>query len=119
MISAAFLSGVKRIGNFRDFGGGGGESNDNADQAVFFLAMSCSFLCCSIISAKWRVISVNFENIASVEVIAAGAMDWPSIDCSKSSSSACSSSSSPPELDLRTADLSANASPLPIYVDLD
>jgi hypothetical protein len=50
--------------NLRDFAGGG-DSNESAARAVFSLAISCCFLCISIISANWRLISVIFENIAA------------------------------------------------------
>ncbi len=81
MISVAVLFSEKEVSSFRDFGEGG-ESNDSAELAVFFCDISCCFLCCSIILAKWRVISVDFEKIVSVEVIAASAvmLDSTSID---------------------------------------
>ncbi len=48
IISAAVLVGVNGLLNLRDFAGGG-DSNESAARAFFFLAISCCFLCISII----------------------------------------------------------------------
>jgi hypothetical protein len=58
---------VNGLFNLRDFAEGG-ESNESAPHADFFLATSCIFLCFSIISANWQLISVNHEKIAAVDV---------------------------------------------------
>ncbi len=77
----------------------GGESKESAARADFFLAMSFNFLCCSIISANGRLISVNSDIIASAGNITDEVPDSTSTDCwtdcSTSSASTSSSSSLP------------------------
>ena len=62
--SAAVLVGVNGLFNLREFAGGG-ESNENAPRAVLVLAISCCFLCISIISANWRLISVICDSTSN------------------------------------------------------